>query len=311
MFIFDQSVRLLGRNTVTVLVFHKVPLVTDPLVPDDPDLSAFIKILDMVMEQFTIVSLDDAVAHQLAGTLPRNAACLTFDDGYTDWSEGLVPVLLQRNAHATFFVTTGQLEGLPMWHERVIRAVRHSGSEGLNLSAMGMPFLPARTLLDKRNAILRLQEQLKYQAVIIRDAWLDLLEAMCRVNKSDVPVMRLSDLRDLHNKGFAIGSHTVNHPILNKATPSEVTDELVRSRDQIESVIGGKVKSFAYPNGRPTTDFNSDHVQMVKNAGYQFAVTTHHGVLREDTDPFLIPRFTPWGPGKFKMLSQTLRNQVY
>ena len=216
MILFDQLVKFLGRNTVTVLVFHKVPLVADPLVPDDPDLATFIGILDMVMEHFTIMPLGDVVTLHLAGRLPKNVACLTFDDGYTDWSEGLVPVLLQRDAHATFFVTTGQLEGMPMWHERVIAAIRHAVSKELELSHMGLPGFAINTLSDRRNAVTRLQDHLKYQPVRIRDAWLDQLEAICGVQTSSVPVMSGSELRALHSKGFSIGSHTTNHPILTK-----------------------------------------------------------------------------------------------
>ena len=311
MFLFDQSVRFLGRNTATVLVFHKVPLVADPLEPDDPDLAAFIAVLDMVMEHFTIVPLDEVVAKHLARKLPKNAACLTFDDGYADWSKGLVPVLLKRSAHATFFVTTGQFDGTPLWHERVIHAVRHSIADVLDLTHMGMSPLPVKTIADKRIAIANLQVRLKYESVAQRDSWLDQLEFGCNVEKSFVSVMSKADLRTLHSKGFAIGSHTTNHPILTRTTSSEAFQEIGRSREQLEAVIGGKVDSFAYPNGRPTTDFSPDHVALVKSAGYRYSVTTRSGVLRQETDPYLIPRFAPWGPGQSKMLFQILRNQVF
>lgn len=311
MFLFDQSVRFLGRNTVTVLVFHKVPLVADPLVPDDPDLAAFIQVLDVVMAHFTIVPLDEVVTKHMAGTLPKNAACLTFDDGYADWAEGLVPVLLQRKAHATFFVTTGQFDGSPMWHERVIYAIRHSVVDSLDLTHLGMSRLAIATVEDKRIAIARLQIRLKYERIAQRDQWLDQLEFECKVKKTSVAVMSPKDLRGLHSKGFAIGSHTTNHPILTRTTSTEAFQEIGRSREQIEQIIGGKTASFAYPNGRPTTDFNSEHVTLVKRAGYRYAVATLHGVLRQSSDLFLIPRFTPWGPGKFRMLLQTLRNQIH
>ena len=311
MFLFDQSVRFLGRNTVTVLVFHKVPLVADPLVPDDPDLAAFIQVLDVVMAHFTIVPLDEVVTKHLAGTLPKNTACLTFDDGYADWSEGLVPVLLQRNAHATFFVTAGQFDGLPMWHERVIYAIRHSALDVLDLTQMGVSPLPVKTIADKRVAIARLQVRLKYEPVAQRDNWLDQLESKCNVNKSFVSVMSKSDLRALHSKGFAIGSHTTNHPILTTATRGEAIDEIGGSKEWLESAISGKVHSFAYPNGRPTVDFSFEHAELVKQAGYHYAVSTSYGVIRRTTDILTIPRFSPWGPGKFRMQAQILRNQFF
>ena len=51
---------------------------------------------------------------------------------------------------------------------------------------------------------------------------------------------------------------------------------------------------FAYPNGRPDEDYRAEHAQMVRDAGFEAAVSTAWGSARRNSDPFQLPRFTPW-----------------
>jgi peptidoglycan/xylan/chitin deacetylase (PgdA/CDA1 family) len=243
-------------------------------------------------------------------TLPKNAACITFDDGYDGWLERIAPALLRRNAHATFFLTTAQFEGVPMWHERTIEAVRACRLDFLQLPGIGMPSFQMCQLSDQIACVAWLQNCLKYQSIESRNAILSKLEAVCGVDSSGLKCMAASDVRVLHSKGFAIGSHTINHPILTRASTIEAAQEIGSSRDYLEDLIRGQVNSFAYPNGRPNIDFSSEHIALVRRAGYTHAVTTQTGVVRSKTPLYQIPRFTPWGPSRVRMLAQILRNQT-
>jgi peptidoglycan/xylan/chitin deacetylase (PgdA/CDA1 family) len=308
--ILDRIVRHLGSNTVTVLSFHKVPQKIDPLVPSDTAFAQFEQILDVVMDCCTVVPLADVAAGLRNSTVPKNAACITFDDGYDGWLQRIAPVLLRRNAHATFFLTTGQFDGVPMWHERTIEAVRSCKSTALQVPGIDMPIFQMHHLKGQIACIAWLQHYLKYQPIENRNAVLLTLEAICGLDSSALKCMAASDARVLHSKGFAIGSHTVNHPILTKTTMSEAAAEIGGARDYLEGLIAGQVNSFAYPNGRPNTDFLSEHIALVRRAGYTHAVTTQAGVVRSGTPIYQIPRFTPWGPGRTRMLAQLLRNQT-
>jgi len=310
MLILDQLVRYLGRNTVTVLLFHKVPLMPDPLVPSDTDVKQFERVLDFVMEQFNIVPLADVAAGLVTGRLPKNAACITFDDGYADWLPGVVPLLLRRNAHASFYLTTSQFDGVPMWHERVNHAVHHSSNQVLQVPDFDIPALLTGTLPEKRSAAVWLQSHLKHQPLHLRNAMLAALESACGSDPSCLPLMPLNDLKEIYNKGFAIGAHTINHPILTHTSAAEALFEIGGAREQLQAFVGGPIESFAYPNGRPGVDFLPQHISVVRQAGYKFALTTQHGVVRQGGSLYQMPRFTPWGPDKLRMISQILRNQM-
>jgi peptidoglycan/xylan/chitin deacetylase (PgdA/CDA1 family) len=54
------------------------------------------------------------------------------------------------------------------------------------------------------------------------------------------------ELADLVNAGWEIGSHSVTHTDL-KTSPLGMQNELVKSREALETLLGVKIRTFAYP----------------------------------------------------------------
>jgi peptidoglycan/xylan/chitin deacetylase (PgdA/CDA1 family) len=298
----------LSKDKLSVFLFHKVPQQCDPLVPADVNMARFEQLLDHTFSKLHVLPLEEAIGRLQAGTLPRRAACITFDDGYPDWLAGVAPALRRRNLHATFFITSGQFDGVPLWHERILAAVHRLPGPLLDL---GIPFLPAQpvgSIDERRRQVQRLEQELKYLTLFRREQILMQLEAEAGVRATDVPVMSEVQLRDLHSQGFGIGAHTALHPILDYCNPDEVEREIGGARERLQAIVRGPVNGFAYPNGRPYADFSRLHVDAVKRAGYRYAVTTHWGVAGASTSPFQIPRFTPWAEHDWHVTYQLVRN---
>jgi peptidoglycan/xylan/chitin deacetylase (PgdA/CDA1 family) len=298
----------LSKDKLSVFLFHKVPLQCDPLVPHDVSMARFEHLLDHTLSQFNVLPLEDAVKLLQSGRLPRRAACITFDDGYADWMTGALPALKQRNLHATFFITTGQFDGLPLWHERIQAAVRAMPGPVPDLGIPPLGELSLATLADRQALVVRLEQELKYVTLATREKALLRLEAAVGVKPEALPRMTETQLRDLHSQGFGVGGHTINHPILNFCDEQEILKEVAGVREQLQAIVGGAVAGFAYPNGRPHADFSSHHVDAVRRAGYAYAVTTHWGVANPKTSPFQIPRFTPWASREWHATFQAGRN---
>ena len=83
----------ISLGKLTVLLFHKVPCASDILDPDELGLSGFEKVLASVQEIFRVLPLEDAMQALKKGNLPPRSACITLDDGYADWMDGVVPVI--------------------------------------------------------------------------------------------------------------------------------------------------------------------------------------------------------------------------
>lgn len=294
----------LARNKVTVLLFHKVPSVADPMAPHESDLSGFERVLDFLCQRYRIIPLQDAIRGLGTGKLPSGSVCLTFDDGYVDWVDGVVPMLERRQAHATFYLTTGQFDGMPLWHERIRSAVQHATTP---INGVLMRTLAVASAGDRQESVSILERELKYMPLAEREAKLHMLEAATGSDPRKLPRMSADQVRHIHNRGFAIGAHTVAHPILSLSSAAEARHELGAARETLEAVIGARVDGLAYPNGRKS-DFTAEHIQMARETGYSNAVTTEPGAIRSVTSPYLIPRFTPWGPDSLRMLVQMSRN---
>lgn len=302
--------QLLGAGKLTVLLFHKVPRVAHPLADGEVELANFEMILELVLCNFKVLPLNEALAGLQRNRLPARAACITFDDGYPDWLQGPVPLLKQHQAHATFFVTTGQFQGEPMWNERILHAVATARADtpALSLDAAVAPPLRFDTNEHKRHSIQLLDKVIKYQMPDVKARLLAQLEAHIGVDASLAPVMSTDDVRAIHAMGFGIGAHSVSHPILSLCNPDRARAEIADAREHLQSIVRAPVTAFAYPNGIPDKDFHAEHVAMVRDAGYDYALTTQRGVARSDTPLYEVPRFTPWGPGNLRMALQLTRN---
>lgn len=293
---------------LSVLLFHKIPTVADPLTSGEMDLARFEHILDFLSKNANILPLPAATAALQAGKLPQRAMALTFDDGYAEWIDNVSPALRKRNLPGTFFVTTGQLSGSALWHERIVGAVRALPDRGFSLpygfgnyTDLGLP--GSRTRLVEE-----LQERLKYAPLADRVGAIEVLESQARSTIALPRPFDIGSVRTLHSQGFDIGAHTVHHPILNECTRAQAREEIGGSKEELEAIIGGRVHSFAYPNGRPNEDYGREHVDMVKALGYTSAVTTSNGVSTRSSDIFQLPRFTPWGVSDERMTFQLARN---
>ncbi len=58
-----------------------------------------------------------------------------------------------------------------------------------------------------------------------------------------------SEIEELSRHGIEFGAHSVSHPDLTKLALAAATEEVLRSKKQIEDHVGRPVKDFAYPYG--------------------------------------------------------------
>ena len=99
-------------------------------------------------------------------------------------------------------------------------------------------------------------------------------------------LMRESQVLELHQMGFEIGSHSLTHPNLTQIPKEIAWDQISRSRMRLEITLNAPVWSFAYPFGL----LNTTVKEMVSNAGYRFACSAWSGPRTFAADPFEIKR---------------------
>jgi peptidoglycan/xylan/chitin deacetylase (PgdA/CDA1 family) len=76
-------------------------------------------------------------------------------------------------------------------------------------------------------------------------------------------------LKSFDSNLVSIGSHTVSHTDLSAVSPQRASEELDRSRSELEAILGREVALFAFPYGR----FNQELTNLSRRAGYQRVFT--------------------------------------
>lgn len=102
-------------------------------------------------------------------------------------------------------------------------------------------------------------------------------------------ILNIEEITDMKNNGISFGSHTASHKVLVDLERQSASEEIIRSKKELELMIGEKVKYFAYPKGKKK-HFNKYIKQIVDKAGYKGAFTTENHSLKNNIDLFEINR---------------------
>lgn len=297
------------RKRIVVLIYHRVLLTKDPLWDGDVDQEAFFMQMKVLKERFNVLPLGEAIQKLNNGTLPARCVCITFDDGYADNHTVALPILQNMNLPATFFIATGYLDGGRMWNDTIIESVRYAGGDMLDLRPIDMGIQDMSTVDIRRTVIRNILEKLKYESPEKRNQRAEQVASIVGTTLPDDIMMTTEQVKKMNEAGMEIGAHTVNHPILSKIPADEARNEIVTSKRRLEDIIGETVDAFAFPNGKPHKDYNSEHVDMVRKAGFKYCVSTSWGTVGKGTDVFQLPRIAPWEETSFRFTLSLLKSR--
>ena len=93
-------------------------------------------------------------------------------------------------------------------------------------------------------------------------------------------------VKEMHQAGFVIGSHTLRHVPLTTLSPAEALFQLQKSKEGIEWRLGVPVKYFAYPTGA----YNAEVIELVKEAGYRAAFSVNFGRTGKTSNIYALER---------------------
>lgn len=293
-------------SRLVILMYHRVLSAPDPLRPADITLPVFDECMSYLKRFFNVLPLSSAAARLQERSLPRRAVAITFDDGYADNFLCAAPVLQRYELPASVFVANGFLDGGQMWNDTVIESVRGVSSERLDLGHLGS--FDTGSWDEKRRTVYQLLGALKKLSIEERLAEVSHIADTCRLQAAGPLMMTSAQVAGLAEAGIEVGAHTVNHPILAKQSAAEAAREIAESKSSLESICGRAVTTFAYPNGRPGTDYRACDVAAVRDAGFESAVTTSWGSARHDNDPLQLPRIGPWDQSGWRLSLRILRS---
>jgi peptidoglycan/xylan/chitin deacetylase (PgdA/CDA1 family) len=256
----------------------------------------FARQMQWLHERERVLSLAELVEHHRHGR-DVDGVVVTFDDGYRNNLTVALPILERYKVHATFFITTGFIDGDRLfWVDEVELLIDQTDAESIDLSDFGLPSYRLGTAEERMRAVTGVKKALKR---IDDEACREVVARL----RQDIPVpagrprsrnylpMTWEEVRTLARHPLVdIGAHSVDHPILTRIGSTRLDREVRESKTALERELGRPVTFFAYPNGGPE-DFDADVVAAVKAHGFTCACTTLPGRNTVSTDLFELRRY--------------------
>lgn len=282
--------RVSGASWITVLSYHRAGT---PGVRCEYDEG----VVDVVPEVFdrqlaflkrtcSVITLEEMLGFVHGARLPDNPVLLTFDDGYRDNHDVVLPILQRHGVQGTFFIATSYIEERRLfWWDRIHYVVKASRKEALELDyPRAMRFSLASN--EERGAA-----AFALARIVKDDFGLDLerfLDGMTRAadvllsreeerRRADALLMTWDHVRALRRGGMAIASHTSTHRVLQTLPRAALDWELATSKKKLEDVLGEPIRAISYPVGKAIGA--SRHIrEAVAQAGYELGFSNCSGV---------------------------------
>ncbi len=289
-----------------ILTYHEILTHTDSLFPEYFTCAKFEKHIQIIAKYFHSFTISQALWLLQQKQLPFPSVCVSFDDGYANNCENSLPILQKYQVPATFFITTGYINGGMMWNDKVVEAIRHSKLEQLNLQDIALSTYPIKTITEKRNTIDQLLSLLKYLDFNERADKVAYIQQQTQVdlNSDNNLMLNAKQIKQLADAEMEIAGHTVYHPILAKISPEQVRQEITQNKQDLEQIIQQEIHGFAYPNGKLNQDYSLRDVSIVKEIGFDYAASTAFGSITCSTDHYQLKRTSAWGNNIIKLLWQ-------
>ena len=218
----------------------------------------------LLAETCNPISLEDfRAARSGQRALPLRPVIVTFDDGYRGVLDRALPILERYRVPATLFACSDPLlKSRHFWFDVLCRRE----GEAAVLRARSLPYG-------------------EWVAVTAS------LETAAHELETHRPLTRGELRRLAESPLIEIGSHTMSHPTLARASVTEQRQEIRGGRDALREVVNKPIQAFAYPYGDLFHDFLPETADVVRNAGFDLAFTTREAFATLKDDPFQIPRF--------------------
>ncbi len=249
------------------------------------DPAALRRVLEFLRrERYELLTLVELI-HRLAGDGPplRRAVAVTIDDGYFDQATVGAPLFAEFDCPVTTFVTTGFLDQqMWFWWDKITYVFDHTPLNSLKL-VVGESEL--RYFWDDIRNRNRAREDFKARCKAVGDAEktaaIQALAASAEVELPDrappkYSPMSWDQLRACEERGMTFAPHTVNHPILARASAEQARREIEDSWRRLCDEAYRPIPILAYPNGR-LQDFGRREIDVLKSLGFMGAVATEMG----------------------------------
>ena len=299
-------------NDLTIIMYHYVRPIRRSDFPNirGLELDAFVRQLDFLQDNYHIGSSEEVLKSVVRGAnLPKNACWLTFDDGYKDHYNHVLPELVARNLSGAFFPPRAAVQDSAMLDVNAIHYILAKTNEiqelvddlnilcleyGINQQEIDQLYM--KTAIegrfdDKDTIFVKRMLQHALPEGVRSDLTRRLFAKY--VGKSVESLAKTfymceEEVKKLIQCGMYVGSHGSMHYWLDSLTPKMQMYEIVSSLEFLEE-MGAPTSDWimCYPYGA----YNDETLAVIKKYGAAIGVTTEARKAEIPRDnPLTLPR---------------------
>ncbi len=299
-------------SELTIVTYHYVRPIKNSEFPGIKglELEAFKRQLDFLLNNYSIITTEQVIGKVIQNkSIPEKACWLTFDDGYKDHYNYVLPELLKRKISAAFFPPKVAIQQNKVLDVNLIHYILSCVQEidkliidlkelcinyGLTKSQINYYYkkyaIPNRfdladTIFFKRMLQHVLPKQIKDKVLLI------LFEKYVGIKEAELSTkiyMSLDEVKKLVSRGMYVGSHGSMHYWLDKINYQSQKKDILSSLEFLEEVgVPTSNWIMCYPYGA----YNENTLSLLKDLGASIGVTTIPRVANLEIDnPLTLPR---------------------
>jgi len=297
---------------LTIVMYHYIRPIIGSEFPGIKglEIEGFKRQLDFLENNYSIVSSKQVIDKIIKNKeLPSKACWLTFDDGYKDHYQYVLPELISRNLSGAFFPPRVAIKENKVLD---VNSIHHilSCSDDINKLVndlndlclqLGMTneqihtyykdygvanrFDNADTIFIKRMLQHALPEQIRNE---ITSILFEKIVGISEAKFSSRLYMSIDEVRKLVSSGMYVGSHGSMHYWLDRISPQKQKVDISSSLEFLEEV-GAPTSNWimCYPYGA----YNNTTLSLLKEMGASIGITTDFRKANlEIDDPLILPR---------------------
>ena len=229
--------------------------------------------LDFLMKYYKPISVDDLSAAVMNNTaIPRGSFLLTFDDGFREVNEIIAPALGKRGIPAIFFINSAFIDNRILFYRCKISIL--IGELKRNEPAYAAVYrqllqMPGATVAQLTAALKKINQT---NAFVLDKIAGNIGYSFENYLAQQQPFLTKEEVISLHNRGFTIGAHSMDHPYYNLLTVAKQVQQTVDSCNYVRGLTGTRECHFSFPHSdEPVLQETIDAIHK-QNTGLLFGI---------------------------------------
>lgn len=246
---FNLSKKIVGKRTI----FPFYHTISNEQLPHIKHLykvkteKDFIADLDFLLKNYKPINYFEFIENLKNGKkTDKNTFLLSFDDGLRECYTTIAPILKKKGVPAIFFLNSDFIDNKKLFYRYKVSLIINEIGKNKNLEKKIEKILSENNLLIDN--VLKSLNKINY----LNKNILDKIATEINIDFDNFlltqkPYISTSEIKSIISEGFAIGSHSLNHPKYNLIPENEQIRQTIEDSEKICDDFNLNYQTFAFP----------------------------------------------------------------